>query len=171
MSESLQMMATEAVAEALETMAFVAPMPAEPDALPTAPAIVARIEFSGPMRGVLELAGPQQLGNMLAANVLGIDSADAEAQAKGLDALRETVNVACGVLLGKLPTDGQRFEMNVPQIVDFDPATQWREFVSGGSMILDADGCVLAVRVRLTPAADPADHLPFDDRRRIAAVV
>jgi len=142
----------ESLAEALETMAFVALMPA---AEPTEPAdgCVVSIEFARPERGVLELVAPRALGTLLAANVLGTDPSDPEAVARGDDALREAVNVACGAMLRRLKDLGEGLSttglhMGLPEMRPLGEGEWATVSMSAGVAVLDADGNVIAVRAK-----------------------
>ncbi|MGC3957495.1 MAG: hypothetical protein QM813_05890 [Verrucomicrobiota bacterium] len=75
MLETLQIPLVETIAEALETMAFVAPMPADEPRFPEG-ALLIRIGFRGPLTGHLELIAPESLGQCIAANILGCDPSD-----------------------------------------------------------------------------------------------
>jgi len=138
--------AVMAVVNALEAMAFISPGPADEPTAPAAP-VLASIVFAGPVNGRLELIADASLGCTIACNLLGITADDPQAGERGRDALREVLNVACGLLLPSLQ-DGSadRFQMMLPEL--HEAGTQaWDQFIAGGSMPLDAEGSPLAVRL------------------------
>jgi hypothetical protein len=148
--ESSSQTLEQALSEALETMAFITPLPPEdPSAAPAAPAVLTRIEFRGPIAaGALELICPDPFGAMLAANLLGVEPNDPDARGKTADAIRELLNVACGTLLRNSGATAAGFvEMTVPTQRPFDPAG-WDAFAkSETAVVTDADGHTIAVRL------------------------
>jgi hypothetical protein len=139
----------QALSEALETMAFITPLPPEDNSAPQGPAVLTRIEFRGAQAGALELCTPDAFGVVLAANLLGVEPTDADAKEKTSDALRELLNVACGALLRNSGATGNGavVEMSVPSQSKFDLAG-WDAFVaSPDAVVIDADGQKVAVRL------------------------
>lgn len=136
-------LAAEVLCQALETMAFVSPLPAEK---PVAPSGLQRISitFGGCSSGRVELLAPLQLGAVLAGNILGIEASAPEAQHRAPDALKEAMNVTCGLLLARLAAD-QSFDMGIPQLADAG-SEDWDAFVQSGATVLDADGLLLAIQ-------------------------
>jgi hypothetical protein len=89
------------VTDILARMALLASDPCEKRALPRAPgATVVRMTFDGPRRGALDLALPAALCTQVAANLLGLE--DARAEAHGLAAAQELLNVICGHVIEAL---------------------------------------------------------------------
>jgi hypothetical protein len=138
-----------ALSEALETMAFITPLPPEDASAPTGQAVRTRIEFRGARAGALELVSPDAFGAMLAANLLGVEPTDPDATAKTADALRELLNVVCGTLLRKSgATAAGLIEMTVPTQAPFDLAAGWDDLAnSPDAVVVDADGHKIAVRL------------------------
>jgi chemotaxis protein CheY-P-specific phosphatase CheC len=138
----------QALSEALETMAFITPLPPEDAAAPAGPAVLTRIEFRGPLEGALEVVAPDLFGAALAANLLGVDPTDPDAKLKGSDALRELLNIACGTLLRSTgATASGLLSMGVPTQDAFDLA-EWDAFVkSDAAVVVDADGQKIAARL------------------------
>jgi hypothetical protein len=147
MSEIQNAIIVETLVEALATMAFVPLMPIEGETpVPTDPRHV-KIDFTAPNPGSIELVAPIGLGLLLAANILGTDTSDPEAAARGDDALRELVNVTCGTLLRHFATHGQMPRMGLPASAPFD-AEQWESYIAQPDVhVLDADGHVIAIRL------------------------
>lgn len=136
----------EALLEAMETMAFITPLPAEPASPPPAEAKLLRIEFWRPEPGAIELVAPAALGRMIAANLLGADDEPGRISAE--DALGELLNVTCGSLLRKHARSGGPLKMSLPEAEAFDLDLSWARFIAQPSVhVLDADGCTIAVRL------------------------
>jgi chemotaxis protein CheY-P-specific phosphatase CheC len=140
----------QSLAEALETMGFIMPFPADgpPDAPPEPRRVT--IEYSCGNGGRIELLAPLSLGRQLAANMLGSDPADERVGEAAEDALRELLNVTCGSLLRRLATPcGQSAAMGLPAVGQIASSDEWNSFVgSAGTEVLDADGAPIAVRLR-----------------------
>lgn len=138
--------AVMAVVNALEAMAFVSPVPAEQPAEPKVPVLVS-IGFAGPVRGRLELIADAALGHTIACNLLGLSPDDPQTASRGCDALKEVVNVACGLLLPAMQNgSAERFQMMLPEYGEAG-IELWDQFVAGGAMVLDAEGSPLAIRL------------------------
>ena len=139
--------------EALETMAFITPLPPDDPAAaaaappPGAALALTRIEYRGAQSGALELLCPRRLGAMLAANLMGCEPDDPEAEARAADALRELLNITCGTMLRNSGVTATGVvEMTVPAQRDV-PSADWGAFASSaGASVFDADGCFVAVR-------------------------
>jgi hypothetical protein len=143
---------SDSFSEALETMAFICPLPPElPAAAPTNTVIVT-LPFDDEGIGALELVAPREFGLLLAANQLGAASPADQADKMSTDALKELMNITCGVMLAKLvPDGGQPREMGFPVAHEFNRA-EWEEFVSSpGASVWDGEGHIFAVRMRGTP--------------------
>jgi hypothetical protein len=138
----------QALAEALETMAFISPLPPEDDAPPAAgPAVLTRLEYRGAASGAIELACPAAFGKLVAANLLGCDPDDPDAEQRAADALRELLNITCGSLLRRsIAADAELVEMSVPTQTTFD-LEGWQAFVAAGATVVDGDGHKLAIRL------------------------
>ena len=136
---------TEAITEALETMAFMAALPPE-EQLPTPDqCVLASIGFNGPTCGNIEMLAGMEFTWIIAANVMGIDCDDQEAQIQGTDAFKELLNTTCGVLLPRLAsTSADVFNVTIPEAKNSSLGTDWELFVSqGGVTLLDVNGNLL----------------------------
>lgn len=109
---------TEVFCEILEQMAFMfaEPVEAQEDIAP-APreSVLAHLSFVGEFSGKLSLAVPVEMCAELAANMLGEEADDPDAIAKGMDALKELLNVLCGNLLTAFAGDEPVFNLDVPE--------------------------------------------------------
>jgi hypothetical protein len=137
----------EALAESLMTMAFVDAFPA--DAPPVAPnkTVVVRIPFGGTRRGALEVLVPDALGLTLAANILGEPPDGPDAVSRGRDALKELVNVTCGLLLSRLP-DPAKPAMSIPHVREASGARWDAVARRPDTVALDAEGLPVIARIR-----------------------
>lgn len=139
----------QALARSLETMAFASPAPpaATPPPAPSSPCRVS-ITYRGPRNGTLELVSGMDFGRFLASNILGVDPSDEQAAIGAADALKELVNVTCGVLLPTLPVQTDvRFRMDVPQLAGLSEA-EWDRFAARpGVAVLEVEGHPLAVQI------------------------
>jgi Chemotaxis phosphatase CheX len=144
MSETNAINGLEQFVEALETMAFISPMPSAPVPAPASPRLV-RIECAFPKKGMVTLAADESFGALLASNLLACDPTSAEALAAADDALRELVNITCGAVIRHIgPGAQQCLQMSLPTVEPID-AARWEAFVNAaGVQVLDADGHSLA---------------------------
>ncbi len=75
------------------------------------------IQYSGPNKGRLVLRCDGRFAATLAANLLGVDPQDSEAEKGRLDALRELMNVFCGNFVTEAyGTDGL-YELSIPEVI------------------------------------------------------
>jgi hypothetical protein len=140
----------EALAEALETMAFVSPEPLTEDVPAPERAECLTIRWSGPSAGQLQLATPRSFGELLAATILVLEPGAPEAAQRAVDALQELCNITTGALLSRLcdlPDDAP--EMSLPGATVLTDAAAWRDFVGQPqTTVLLAEGYPLAVRIQ-----------------------
>ena len=147
----------EAVAEALQTMAFICPEPA-PEGVP-APATsdCLSIRWSGGGSGAggeLQLAAPRLFGELLAANILALEPGTPEVALRAVDALQELCNITTGVLLARMsetPEDAP--EMGLPLLAVLADGAAWQHFVAQPkTSVLLAEGYPLAIRIQESQA-------------------
>ena len=136
----------QALSEALETMAFITPLPPDDASPPSGPVVLSRIEYRGAANGALELACSQAFGAMLVANLLGCPADGPDVNQRAADALRELINVTCGTILRRSDAIATGVvEMGVPTQGAFD-REDWNTFIAAGAIVMDADGHKLALR-------------------------
>jgi len=142
----------EALAETLQTMAFICPEPPVGDIAPPPAAECLSIRWSGPGAGKLQLATTRTFGELLAANILALEPGTPEIAARSLDALQELCNITTGSLLARLcdsPDDAP--QVGLPAASVLPDAAAWQHFVSqSGTIVLEAEGYPLAVRYEET---------------------
>jgi len=150
MQEIAENILTEALSEALETIAFMMVMPPEDELPAPSQGVQVTINFTGPISGTIDLLASDEFTLTMAANVLGIDC-DQEAQAKGTDAFKDLLNITCGVLLPMLASsETDVFNLTVPEARDFQE-DEWEKFVNQpGVNLLDVDGELMATRLTIT---------------------
>jgi len=137
----------QALSDALETMAFITPLPPGDESPPRGPIVLSRIEYRGAANGALELACAQAFGAMLVANLLGCPADGPDASQRAADALRELINVTCGTILRSSDAIALGvIEMGVPTQAAFDLA-DWDAFIGARALLVDADGHKLALRL------------------------
>lgn len=106
----------EVSSRVFEDMAFVfteldeKPAPWEEDL------VAAELTFTGEHKGKLMLITYSELCLELAANLLGIELDDPEADEKSLDALGELLNVIGGILMEKIFGKNQNHQLGVPSM-------------------------------------------------------
>ena len=148
-ANSSNRLAAEALVEALETMAFITAMPADPGVDAPSSAWVIRMPFRGPFRGVVEMVAPPGLGALLASNLFGPDADPSASLDRSMDALKELLNITCGLLFRKLRTPQAAFDIGLPELCKFDATAEWGPFVSrAGASVLDAEDNLVAIHVK-----------------------
>ncbi len=137
--------AVHAVRDAMEKSSFVT---ANESSEATMPLQLKRVTltFGGPAAGTLAIVVDATLGNLLVANVLGIDEDDEMATSACDDSLRELVNVAAGAMMPRLVGDVETAcPLGLPEV---SPATasDWQIALNDGRhQSLDAEGRPLLV--------------------------
>ena len=118
----------EVVREILEKLAYMFGEPAEDGAFETPhEAYVGSIKFAGHRDGELCLAVSHEMCMELAANMLGTEIDDPDAEEAAGDALKELLNVSCGNILTALYGTQPTFELSVPEARKTDPKA-WEKF-------------------------------------------
>ena len=141
----------ESITEALETMAFMMVMPPEEELPVPEQSIRVDMNFTGPVRGKVELMAGLDFTWNMAANVMGLDPDDEEAKSKGTDAFKELVNTVCGVLLPKLASSPKDiFDVSIPNAQTFETTDDWNNFITQSDVrVLDVDCQPVAVRLTI----------------------
>ncbi len=86
-------------------------------------AIAVEMAFRGEFDGKLSMMLPERLGGMLAANMLGIDEDNPDAQQAKIDASKEILNMIGGHILPLIAGTAPEFKFEAPVAVtapDFD---------------------------------------------------
>lgn len=115
----------QVVSGVLEAQAFMFADPADKDEIPPREGQYYHVKmaFSGPFRGAMALTVPVDMCTEMAANVLGLDMDDDQAEESAQDALKELLNVACGQVLTELAGEEPVFDLTVPVVTAMDDET------------------------------------------------
>jgi len=139
---------TQSLAQALERMAFLDVL-LYPE-LPLVPAqfALAEIRFAGSVTGSIQVATSLDFARELACTMGLLDHPTEE---QCLDAIRELVNVTCGLVLPLLATpDADVFDLSIPQAVPCDESTDWSQWIRQDDVVvLDVGGHPVAARLHL----------------------
>jgi CheY-specific phosphatase CheX len=149
-------MLIESLTEALETTAFMLPLPPEEPLPAPAKGILVQIDFNGPVHGTIQLYAGSELAGMVAANVMGLEPDDQDAQTKSTDAVKELVNIIAGILLTKLAcSPADIFNLTVPRADEQPDSQSWEQYIMQDDVtVLEVDGFPLAIRLLTTTSAD-----------------
>jgi len=98
----------------LEETAFIFASPA--NAVPSGPAqlVVAQLSVSGEVRGSLILAVPPSVGSEIAANLLGLEPGDPDADSQAADAVGEILNIMAGALAAQCAVGSAGWRLGPP---------------------------------------------------------
>jgi len=128
---------TGALAQALETMAFMEIMPVEEDASAPDETFCAEISFVGPQQGRIQILAGRAFAETLAENIGALDEVT---EADCRDALKELSNVTCGLVTPVIASDmSEVYELSIPRIKDNDDVPTWDTWTT------DPEACVLNV--------------------------
>lgn len=114
--------AGQALCETLSRLAFLFADPQDPDTPPAEPktSLKARLAFKGSVQGTLEMALPSPLGTEIAANILGCEPDDEEAEKASVDSVKEVLNVMCGQILPQLFGEDKLFDLTAPEVEEMN---------------------------------------------------
>jgi two-component system chemotaxis response regulator CheY len=137
----LHMTLAEAVGDALETMAFIAPDLSEQTTLTGTDLRTVTVHFKGAdVSGDLTLATSARFGVIVSGNC-----GNGESEAEGDDALKELANVTCGLLLRCREDRAKGFELSPPVLQLLADSSNL--FTGEDSVMLEAEGYQLAAHV------------------------
>jgi len=80
------------------------------------------ISYHGPENGMLRLACTSGFGILLAANLLGVEPEDDDAESKARDAVKEFMNIVCGQLITEIHGTESVFDLTIPEIRELTEA-------------------------------------------------
>jgi two-component system chemotaxis response regulator CheY len=137
---------TEALSQALETMAFLTIIPMEEDLAIPEMTILSEISFTGPKSGSLQILAGLDFGRILAENISGLSKVDDKAP---FDAMQELSNVACGLFLPMVVSStADVFDITVPLVRNCDVSPKWDEFVADQKAhVLNIEGYLIAAKL------------------------
>jgi CheY-specific phosphatase CheX len=146
MPEIQQETALQALADALETMAFVTPTP--PEGAPVVPpdAVVVSIRFTGRVNGQLRIGTSRQFGRAMVTNLLGESPEDGDGTQRADDFLMELANITCGLMIRRTLGKAEGIEMALPEVAPVGEAGQWDRLIAdAGQGVLDVEGFPVAL--------------------------
>jgi len=137
---------TEALSQALETMAFLTIVPMEDDLTIPQKTALAEISFTGVKTGTIQILAGWNFCEILAENIAALSEVDDKARG---DALKELANVTCGLFLPMVVSStADAFDITVPTIETYDNSSQWHEFVADqNSCVLNIEGYMVATKL------------------------
>jgi hypothetical protein len=139
---------TGALAQALETMAFMEIMPMEEDASMPEETLWVEISFTGSQHGSIEILAGRDFAETLAENIGALDDVtDADCR----DALKELSNVTCGLVTPVIASDlSEVCELAIPSIRDNDDGPTWHTWVADeGACLLNVEGHMIAANLTI----------------------
>lgn len=109
--------------EVVEQLAFMFGEPTHKSALLDADGdyVLAQISFTGDVAGTLSLAVPRACVPGIAANILGIEPEEVEADAMATDSLGEMLNVICDHVIMAIAGKRADFSLGSPRVVAATP--------------------------------------------------
>ena len=133
---------TDALTEALETMAFMEILPMEEDLSVSDNLVLTQIGFTGPQAGAIQILAGHEFAEILAENIAALDEVS---ETERRDALKELVNVTCGLITPVMSSGTlDVLDLTIPAISETVPP--WDEFTS------EEEACVLNVEGHLIAA-------------------
>lgn len=93
--------------------------------------------------GTLRFRCSSDFSILLAANLLGIDPQDEDAEAKAKDAVKEFMNIICGQLVTAIHGSNEVFDLTIPQIRELPEAPNLGASDDSESSTLCVDGHVI----------------------------
>lgn len=137
---------SEAITRALETMAFLDAEPCTEHAQVPEIITTAEISFTGPVTGLIRTIAGMDFAKVLAENIAGLDEVTEE---QCIDAMKELVNVTCGLVLPLLASaENDVFDMTVPHLTKHEDRLHWEDFLALEDVtILDVEGYPVATRL------------------------
>ena len=138
----------EAFSEAIGTMAFLDVMPCEGPPEKPQLTIMTQIDFSGPINGTITVAAGVDFAEIFAENIGATEELTEEQR---LDAMKELVNVSCGLALPMIASSpADIFDLTVPHLSDVTDMTLWDNLVAcDDTVILDVEGMPVATRLTI----------------------
>jgi hypothetical protein len=135
-----------AAAHVLEDAAYVFALPLERPVPQDWRGLGVRLSFAGPFHGHCELWAPPALTRLLASNMLGTDEGAGDLEI-AVDALKESLNMICGVFLTETAGPDPVFHLGTPErLTKVEPLPQ------DGSAVevwLEIDGYAVLARARI----------------------
>ncbi len=137
---------TEAVSKALERMAFLDVIGFEGACEAPSEMVFTEINFTGPLNGTIRAAAAMDFAKVLAENISGLGALTED---HSCDAMKELVNVTCGLVLPMIAqSELDVFDVTVPQVSCTADSEHWRDFVCSDDVtILDVEDWPVATKL------------------------
>jgi CheY-specific phosphatase CheX len=111
---------TTVFSDVLANLAFMFSDGSQAEPLPGTRWLETSIAYRGPVVGTLTFHCTTEFGELLAANLLGVDAADHAARARTQDAVKEFMNIVCGQFITALHGTEHIFDLSIPQTRELD---------------------------------------------------
>ncbi len=85
------------------------------------------IEYDGPVSGTLKFECSEDFATVLAANLLGLDTNDEDAENKSRDAVKEFMNIICGQYVTSVHGTNDVFNLTIPVIKELSETPDFEE--------------------------------------------
>ena len=104
------------------------------------------LTFKGDPSGELHLWAGNDFVRVTAANMLGIDEQAPDAVEKGIDALKELLNIIVGNYLTEIYGTDQIYDLGIPDVLSVDSLSD--DFKNSEAIWLTAEDCPILVVVK-----------------------
>lgn len=141
MNNEIREKATEVISRILSESAFIFCDPLDEENRPDISAweaVGVSLEFSGHAAGALIMYAGRDFLRSAAANMLGIDDNGSYAAEKGIDALKEILNIIVGNLLTTVYGTDPIFDLSIPQALETGSILQ--KYTTESAVWLTAEG-------------------------------
>ena len=147
MTQVMADMLVESLNEALETTMFMMALPAAEELPSPDESVLVTMGFSGSVNGRVQLLAGRELLGFMAANALGVDPDDPEADSKRIDGFKELLNIICGLLLPRLTDMSANVcDLTIPDAMEFTSPQQWNDAIAQYEMsVWDVEGQPFAI--------------------------
>ena len=132
----------ETLSEVLEDAAFVFTESADETLGWNNSILKSSIPYEGEEKGTLSLAVGNEMARIFAANLLGIEPDDDDAEKKSGEAVSEILNIVCGVLLERWLGSRNHCRLGIPSTVSLSEAQEMAELKSSkcNAILEDEEG-------------------------------
>ncbi len=104
------------------------------------------IGYHGPQSGTLRFWCTREFAVQLAANLLGIDPNDEDADTKSTDAVKEFMNIVCGQLITAIHGTEAVFDLTIPRLAELSETPQFSDEEGPHSSTVFVEGQRLHLR-------------------------
>ena len=139
---------SDALSQAVETMAFMDIFPPDEEIPAPVAAILAEINFFGPAKGTFQLLAGKEFAAAVAENYAAEDDVTMQA---AIDAMKELVNITCGLIIPMIShSKADIYDLSVPLLKTGPDCPSWSEFTAlSECRIINTEGMLTAARLKL----------------------